>query len=200
MKRGERQIATRLQDVRADHIARYQWASAQIKQGIVLDIGAGIGYGSKILAGRKVLSLEIDQGAIAHGQKHFGAWYKRRNLDGIGCFYGVPYAEAAIAFEVIEHLTRPRQMLERIPADVLFASVPNQNIWQYDKNMTFHHRHYTEHGFADLLESAGWRVVNLDGQFGMHSKVGGYGRTIVVRAERIKPPKRSIAPREIIKA
>ena len=50
MDKGERQIATDLEQIRTDHRERYYFATEYVKDGDkILDFACGIGYGSKII-------------------------------------------------------------------------------------------------------------------------------------------------------
>ncbi len=194
MDRGERQIETSLEGIRRDHVARYEWARDQVC-GTVLDIGAGIGYGTAILSGFDVASIEIDKDAIKHGNMHFGASYSQRDLNLDSCFWDIQPHGAAIAFEVIEHLKRPKTMLSRIPSQVLYASVPNEDHFPYLTGYRYHHRHYRPHEFRELLEVSGWHIVDELGQKNGFSDVENTtGRTIVVKAVRSRQYIKSRAP------
>jgi 2-polyprenyl-3-methyl-5-hydroxy-6-metoxy-1,4-benzoquinol methylase len=198
MDAGERQIATHLSQVRADHTARYEWAAKQIAPCTLMDIGAGIGYGTAILKGHgfKVLSIEIDQEAIEWGGNYFGAEYERRDLSSPDCFYALGRFGAAICFECIEHLKDPTVMLSRIPANILFGSVPNEAVFPWQHSFIYHHRHYHAHEVVDTLHESGWEVSEMMGQRDDVSPVDPNvdGRTSVFRAVRRSPKKPSRAP------
>jgi protein-L-isoaspartate O-methyltransferase len=187
---GERQIAPDVSGIRRDHVARYEWAARQINSGqAVLDCGCGVGYGSKILARNadSVIALDNDAGAIAYAKKNYSApalaYLQHDAADGI------PWeCEAAIAFEIIEHLADPRPFLKGInrSCGILLASVPNEKVFPF-RGYKFHHRHYTAEQFEALLNECGWRVDEWWGQLGPESEVerNVHGRTLVVRASRL---------------
>lgn len=76
-------------------------------------------------------------------------------------------AEAVTAFEILEHLLNPLGVLENLPADRLFASVP-LNLWfasAYRNEVDPRDRHF--HEFEDwqfdwLLDHAGWEIVRSE--------------------------------------
>src|SRR3954467_14298237 len=74
MKHGERQVAPTLEGIRADHVARYQFAAQLLKKPTrVIDFACGVGYGSKILAdaGHFVYGYDRDPEAIAYAREHY---------------------------------------------------------------------------------------------------------------------------------
>lgn len=177
---GERQVTPNMNEIRADHRARYEWAAAQLKGARVLDLCCGIGYGSKLLAeaGCSVTAFDIDEGALAYACDHYGhdrVTYLHADL-AAGIPSGVT-ADAAVCFEGIEHIADPRPMLKAAAAavPVLLCSVPDEEgfPWRRDdgKTVAFHHRHYTIHEFVDLLGECGWVLVNLGRQEGPESPV-----------------------------
>lgn len=181
MKNGERQVANSVDEIRRDHLARYEWVSKNLAEGSVLiDIACGVGYGTNILAsaGHKVLGLDKDQGALeyavknwSHPNAEFGQVDAEKLNGSIGNF------DAAVCFETIEHVKDPAPLLRclRESANILICSVPNEDVLPFmDENgvtTEFHHRHYTKAQFEMLLNANGWNVVEWSGQMGPHSEV-----------------------------
>jgi len=194
---GERQVAPALNGIQQDHLERYRWAAAQAS-GTVLDIGAGIGYGSAILADTPgvelVVSYERSAESIEYAKAHYDrVTISRHELDLDGYeLDDSPRAEFATAFEIIEHLARPGPMLESLPSNRLFASVPNQDVIPYSpETAPFHQRHYTQDQFETLLNATGWQVEGWYGQRGRESPVEPLTpdcRTLIVAARRCPPP------------
>lgn len=184
LKSGERQVATRRDDVREDHTARYDWAAKTLApNSYVIDLGCGIGYGARILAdaGHRVFAVDIDEETIAHAKAHFA----HPNIEFVaGPLERIflPQADAAVCFEVIEHLADPLPVLIAAceAAPILLASVPNEDEFPWRPEYTFHHRHYRLGDFLSLLKSAGFHGEAIWGQEGPTSPVGEIiGRTIV---------------------
>jgi len=196
LKSGERQVATRIEDVRRDHRARYEWAAKNLVPGsYVIDCGCGIGYGARILAdaGHRVFAVDADAETIEFARERFG----HPNIE----FYhspaeaiDFPQAEAAVCFEMIEHVANPRPILKalRAAAPVLLASVPNEEDFPWRPEYAFHHRHYTPDQFADLLNDAGYELAECLGQVDAEADVRPrsetrnlwQGRTLVAVARR----------------
>lgn len=192
LRSGERQVATRIEDVRADHTARYEWAAKTLPEGsYVIDLGCGVGYGARIMAeaGHKVFAVDVDMQTIAFAREHFA----HENVEYIaGAAEGVylPKADAAVCFEMIEHVADPLPMLQALHKVTprLLASVPNEEVFPW-KGYAFHHRHYTPSEFRGLLARAGFEVEWTGGQAGPESPVEPdvNGRTLVVTARRAEP-------------
>lgn len=192
---GERQVAPALDQIQPDHIARYQWAGS-IVTGRVMDFGAGIGYGSFILAdtAEKVLAVERSAESIAYAKEHYwrdNITHHAADLDNERFHWPEP-AEWATAFELIEHLANPKPFLHSIPADRLLCSVPNEAVIPYSpETAPFHHRHYTREQLAALLNDCEWEVLGWYGQRDPLSPVIPYEeglRTLVVEARRWQHP------------
>lgn len=202
---GERQVGT-LDDIRADHVARYRWAVERLANDAkVIDAGCGVGYGSKLLAehGCGVLALDASEEALDYGKEHYAhpniRWGKA-DLNYIDAFLaGTTYE--AVAFEILEHLQQPDALLRRLRDCCcrLFASVPNELVFPWTAAYApFHVRHYTPKQFEDLLNASGWEVVGWYGQEGPESPVelDAKGRTLVVEAIPREAPIASV-PAEV---
>ncbi len=201
MNPGERQVAPARDGIRRDHVARYEFAAAQLAGQRVLDAGCGVGYGSRILAesGCAVRAWDVDAEAIAYARDHYAhdkiefLSLSAEALPATGGQY-----DAAVCFEVIEHLWDPSRLLRHLhqSAPVLLASVPNEEVFPY-RNHAFHYRHYTSGEFQTLLESCGWEVVEWHGQAGPESEVEKdlNGRTLIaVCRHRAAGPEMPPAP------
>lgn len=176
----------RIKDVRADHVDRYRWAVERI-QGHVIDAGCGSGYGAAILADAGLIVTAFDdwfQG-LEYARKH---WHRPTVVFAkadFECDFTFPFADAVVAFEVVEHLGDPRPLLKeaRRVAGRLFASVPNEDEWPWQPRLApVHKRHYTRGEFEALLIECGWTTIEWWGQHGGDSPVEPEvsGRTLVV--------------------
>ena len=176
----------RIKDVRADHVARYRWAGERTF-GHVIDAGCNCGYGSAILAdsGLWVTAIDLWFQGLEYARNHWhrtGIIWLTADFDGD---FKLPFADAVVAFEVLEHLEDPRRLLKeaRRVAGHLLASVPNEAVWAYHPRLApAHKRHYTREEFEALLTECGWRVTGWYGQRGGESPVEPEvnGRTLVV--------------------
>lgn len=193
LRSGERQVAERLEDVRADHRARYEWAAKTLPlNSYVIDLGCGIGYGAKILAeaGHKVFAVDIDAETIAFAREHFAHPGVEHVCGGAASSLYLPQADAVVCFEMIEHVANPEAILSRLTdvAPLLLASVPNEAVFPWRKEYAFHHRHYTEAQLLDQLDACGWDWTWIGRQKDAESPVEAAGvsdgRTIVFKARR----------------
>lgn len=189
MSARERLLAKTMAEVRADHRHRYEWVSKMVAGRFVIDAACGCGYGSAILsdAGCRVLGLDYSQEAIDFAEKN---WRRPRvEFRQADLMYAeLPRADAAVSFETIEHLKRPKLFLRelslrRIPR--LFVSVPHEDEFPFaTAGNRFHFRHYTARQLQRRLLECGWDVIGWYGQAGKKSPVteGPRGRTIIAEA------------------
>ncbi len=116
-----------------EHLARYRFAARFAAGAVVLDAGCGSGYGSAELAkSARVVGIDVSAEAVRHAACTFGA-------PGV-CFLQadcetLPFADGAfdlvVAFEVIEHLEKWRNLLDEArrvlrPTGMLLVSTPNK--------------------------------------------------------------------------
>lgn len=200
---GERQVAPTLGGIRADHTARYRWAASRIPAGsCLLDVACGIGYGSRILAeaGHIVLGIDIDEDAIRYGQTFHAHPLARLRAGDANALTLPSPRDAAVSFETIEHLADPVPLLRSLrgAAPVLLASAPNEDVIPFGGGFAFHHRHYTQDEFNELLEHCGWRVIEWWGQLDAQSEVerNVKGRTLIAVAERVEELAEPVEPEQ----
>jgi O-antigen biosynthesis protein len=120
-----------------EHFARYRFAArcaSELGDGIsVLDDGCGAGYGAvEFPAHARVTGIDVSADAIAYARENFAL----PNIKFLqAACESLPFADAAfdmiVAFEVIEHLGRWREMLCEArrclkPAGILLVSTPNK--------------------------------------------------------------------------
>lgn len=188
---GERQVAARLEDIRRDHVARYEWAAKLLGGKKVIDAGCGIGYGSKVLAdaGCMVTAFDASEEAINYAREHYDHDNVRHLVldaeqfrPSVRELSALKECDAAVCFEVVEHVWNPATLLRELHrcAPMLLVSVPNEDEFPWD-NVAFHHRHYTSGEFETLLNACGWEVVEWYGQHDAGSDVEKNlnGRTII---------------------
>jgi SAM-dependent methyltransferase len=185
---GERQVATHVDGIRADHVARYRFAARTLRGKSVLDIGCGIGYGARILAeggGCTVTAVDRLQAAIEYAGVHYAHPDVKFLCGDVSEAVKVP-ADAAVCFEVIEHLRDPEPLLTELARSVplLLVSAPNQEVFPWGPRVPFHFRHYTRPELEELLSYAGWKVDGWYGQLDKHGDVlqDIQGRTLVAVA------------------
>lgn len=151
-----------LEDIRADHVKRYQFAASKIKpKAYILDLACGCGYGSRLLheAGFNVYGVDIDEGAITYAKEHHNGphFIQGEASDTYGPF------DAIVSFETLEHLKKPLEALKNFEASILWASVPNEEKYPFVASKFAgddypHQRHYTPVEFEKLLRDGGFEV------------------------------------------
>lgn len=197
MKTGERQVAPTVNQIRADHSARYRWARTQIAPGDdVLDMACGVGYGSAIMSdvAGYVVAGDLEADAISYARTHFSRGNVAHLVLDLTAAGKLPDADVVVSFETIEHVVDGADLLRKFidAAPVLLGSVPNEAAIPFDpKRFPFHVRHYTAQQIVATLLAAGYSRVDLFGQRNHLSTVGAYSddcRTIVFKATRAALP------------
>lgn len=188
----ERQMGKTIESIRADHLYRYQFAKNWLVKskltGTVLDAGCGTGYGSALLSS-VVTSIDcVDQSAEAfeHHQQHFARDNVVFHCDSLLSAAGLKDRyDAVVCFEFLEHIHEAPEAVAMFAdkSDVLISSVPNDLVWPWARKPQneFHVRHYTPAQYRDLLEAAGYRIIEMRSQQGGQADVlpGDKGRFLV---------------------
>lgn len=152
-----------LEEIRPDHLKRYQFAAQNIPpRSRVADIACGCGYGSWILHshGHEVTGVDISRDAIDYAKKHYpGPLYVESGAQDFGGEF-----DALVTFETLEHISDPAVVLGSTKASLVIASVPNQEWYPFQaENFAGddypHLRHYTPAEFDGLLEASGLAVT-----------------------------------------
>lgn len=195
-----RQQAPTLARIRDDHVERYRWAAlAAMKLDCTraTDVGAGVGYGSFILAdmaGLRVTAYERDLGAVAYGREYYRHALVETVAGDVTRSEFQPGWDGAIAtaFELIEHVDDPGRILRMLALTHrwLAGSVPNEEVVPFAPGVSNpeHRRHYRPGEIRQLLQESGWRVDWIGGQTGKRladAKIVPEGRfrTLVFLAE-----------------
>ena len=99
-----------------EHINRYRFCRPYVQHKVVLDLGCGVGYGSRELirlGAQTVFALDIDIPSITYAQRYYNhprIWFQ------IGDAAKIPLPDNAldtvISFEVIEHINNTQTELK----------------------------------------------------------------------------------------
>ncbi len=151
-----------------DHFLRYEFARSFCRSGSVVEIGCGHGFGALALDGvvRSYVGLDIDVDAIGWARKQIQTHLPRAEFHSIerlddalnweGC-------DVAIAFEVLEHLKQPEELLKVLwsvvrEGGICLLSTPNGSNSKGDPALfvsPYHVREYRFDQLKTMLE--GWR-------------------------------------------
>jgi hypothetical protein len=123
----------------SQHVMRYGWALGFVGGLHVLDLGCGAGFGSEVLSwgARSVHGFDLWRPGPGEVREWTGPAGLHWGHDL--CADRLPPANAAVMFEVLEHLPAPEAALRNAFAavDLLLASFPNPR-W-YGSQLNPHH-------------------------------------------------------------
>jgi ubiquinone/menaquinone biosynthesis C-methylase UbiE len=134
---GERLVPQIEGNITFEHLHRYALAMEMAKDGIVLDMACGEGYGSNLLAqvAREVIGVDISPEAIVHAEYT----YQRNNLTfRTGTCSNIPLeaqsVDLVVCFETIEHHDQQAEMMAEFkrvlrPGGSLVISTPNKRTY-----------------------------------------------------------------------
>lgn len=148
----------------AEHCMRYSFAQSMVARMHVLDLGCGTGYGSEMLTwvAASVLGFDLWEPAAHERPEWPGGAILAYGHDL--CTAPLPAADAAVMFEVIEHLHDAPAAL-RIAfaaAPLLITSFPNPKYHGSHLNK-YHVNDWTLEQFEqELHEAAGTRYSTLE--------------------------------------
>ncbi len=161
---GERIIPGSVNDdLLNEHLCRYRFAQLLVENKVVLDVGSGVGYGSKILAEKagSVLALDISEEAVRYAEER----YAGENIEQVvGDCHELPLAgdsmDVVVSFELIEHLQGQRAHLLEVsrvlkPDGMTVISTPNRVFYSQESNQAnpFHTHEFEFREFLDFLKS-----------------------------------------------
>lgn len=164
---GERQTARTLDEIRKDHVVRYELAAELIKSvgnGTILnclDVFCGNGYGSYLLAKScprlRIIGIDGSREAIDVANEHYSLENSLFAHKTFPFRLPIDAFEFVTCFESLEHVEDDHALLSQMFAalkvqGVLMVSVPNQDRHALERNPHhFHFRHYRHEDFLKLL-------------------------------------------------
>jgi GT2 family glycosyltransferase/tetratricopeptide (TPR) repeat protein/glycosyltransferase involved in cell wall biosynthesis/SAM-dependent methyltransferase len=159
---GERMTSVAHGQIEYEHLHRYCFARLFCRGKTVVDVAAGEGYGSALLAqvAKSVIGVEMAPEAVGHAV----AAYPHPNLSFVcGDARRIPLqtgsADVVVSFETIEHLYEQEQFLAEIrrilrPDGLLIISSPDSEIYSREESEVnpFHVRELTAAEFKAALQ------------------------------------------------
>lgn len=150
-----------LRRIALEHRSRYRFAAALAPGERVLDLGCGEGYGTATLAksgAELAVGVEVSLETLARARRAYGP---SGAVFVAGDANSLPFADGAFSlvacFEVVEHLLRPRKLLEearRTLRDGGTAVVSTPNRLVSGSPSRFHVVEYSPDEYAGLVRAA----------------------------------------------
>lgn len=145
------------------HIMRYAWATRWAWGEDVFDLGCGVGYGSYILSmvALSVLGVDADKDAVRYAKRTFDA--PNLTFSYHDLLDGPPIGNPSlyVAFEVLEHLEEPRELLADLNKPLLWSIPVNvANKW--------HKRVYSADEAIKLMGNSAIYYQSLSGDIAHH--------------------------------
>jgi 2-polyprenyl-3-methyl-5-hydroxy-6-metoxy-1,4-benzoquinol methylase len=121
----------------AEHLARYQYASAYTLGRRTLDVACGTGYGAHLLAnsgGSHIVGVDAAAEALQTATSRFShprLSYLKARAESLP--FGNASFERVVCFETLEHVAEPRTLLSEVarvltPGGRLLVSTPNRKV------------------------------------------------------------------------
>jgi len=142
-----------------EHVARYAFAAQWIQGKRVLDVGCGVGYGSRWMAqngAQSVRAFDLSEGAIGHAKQFYGHEKITFEVASATDFDFGERFDVVTCFELIEHVDAQREVIQCIRRalkddGVLIISTPRA----LDQKRThFHTKEFSEQEFRALLQES----------------------------------------------
>ena len=165
-------------NIRADHLERYDFAVKKLKElkpETILDVGCGIGYGSVIMHNLLCASIDcIDKSTEAHDvfEEAFSRDVGKVNyivtdITKLEPRTLRPAYDAVVSFEFIEHV--PPELAQDVfdlaaeKSNIFIASSPNECVRPHKQPPVneFHYKHYTPVEFEAMGKKAGFTNVEF---------------------------------------
>jgi len=162
---------------RGDHVSRFRFAFQRLQGRQVLDYGSGAGFASFFLPTNDTsyVGVEPDEEPLEWSRTHLATPDSRISFLAPSVFWdrtGDPAYDLVMVLEVIEHIPRPLDLLNRLSRlvrknGVMIVSSPNGNLSKGDTRLfqsPFHLTEFTPSAFEGLLAGLG-REVSLFRQY-----------------------------------
>ena len=165
--------------IEKEHLERYKFAQAFVKNKKVLDIACGTGYGSNMMlaaGAEKVDGVDISKEALGYARKHYKSGKLSFKLGDLLELKAKQKYDVVTSFETIEHISKYQLALKNIytalkKEGILLISSPNRIITSPDsKNLSdkplnkYHTQEFSRTELVNELENIGFQINKVYGQ------------------------------------
>lgn len=149
-----------------NHMERYDFAAKNMKEGRILDIACGVGYGTSFLfeTGKvhSAYGVDISSEAIEYAKQNYQGEEIRFICESGYTYHSEEKFDTIISLETIEHLDNPKAFLINLYGllkedGILIASVPT--VYSTDINK-YHLQDFSKASFRKLCEEVGLNEIS----------------------------------------
>ncbi|HYX19616.1 MAG TPA: class I SAM-dependent methyltransferase, partial [Thermoanaerobaculia bacterium] len=160
-------------DLFVAHESIYRFFSTFAEGQRILDAGCGAGYGALALAragARSVLAVDIDRRSVAFGRRHFSHPAVRFEVADLNAVkIPVGSFDLVVSSNVLEHLTDPAGFVAEahraLPAGgravLAVPPITSPTVLDDHRDIHFHRSNLTVDQWLRLVESPGWRAIDI---------------------------------------
>jgi len=158
--------------IRAEHMARFAFASKFVKGATVLDCACGSGVGSRLFSdsqAKKVIALDLSDAAlISAADRCAGSRVMLARADAMALPIRDESVDVVVSFETFEHLPEPERFLDEsrrvlVPGGLLVCSTPNRTVYSPGhgpRSIPWNRYHTREYSDAEFVAALARRFRN----------------------------------------
>ncbi len=177
------------------HLARYQFASKFAREGLILDIACGVGYGSHLLAhaaapNTRIIGVDLADDALEIARREYAALNIEYHQADCMAFFGDTPFDAIVSLETFEHLDKPEKFFVHLVSmlalrGVLVFSVPITP--SVDVN-PYHKHDFTRARILKMLTQKNFRILDEMEQVQSYNPL----TMLVAREQRLQDTRKNL--------
>lgn len=174
------------------HVERYEFAARHLQGRRLLDVGCGVGYGTRLLAEHnntsvEVLGLDISPETISYARQRYGGPHIEFRAGDAMTFEDSEGFDGIVALEIIEHLKKPEEFIKHLvsllrPKGLLVVSTPTTPSTDFNP---YHRQDFTPKSFRKLFADHGLKEIHCLNQV-QHVSLGAVLRRKEARMQDLR--------------